>query len=184
MIILLEIAISLFVLILSYIFWELVGAKRQIVAALRDQRTLNDLVGRLYRSKFFELKAEEANESGKAWVSALPKLGYEKMLAIEAESSMAGFNRVRNVVGLFLLSALVLIFLYSTTILLVINLGIFFLGYIAPQSGAASKRVEKELAALSWLIYHFDRQNPEACSKMVGQTRSLTKIYAAIMTLR
>ena len=179
MIIFIEIVSSIVIFILSFLFWQVVKAKKLIITILKKPELLNRFIDKLNKVHFFNKKPEEINETGKLWTESLPQLGYEQTLGIESQSSIHSFNKTRNMFFLLLLIIFLLISFYSTISYLIINLIIFFLSYLIPESTAANNRVFNEISALSWLIFHFHKDKPEDCKKFIDQAWVFKNLYNA-----
>jgi hypothetical protein len=182
--IILGVLLIILVLFLGNLFWQLIKAKGLMKKMLNTPTSLSMFISNLYKAGYFSKKAEEVSETGGMWSTLLSKgAGYQVVIRFEAKSSMSSFNRPRNIISILILSLLVLGFFYLPFTYGLIALLIFILSYCIPLSESGITRVNKELSAMSWLLYQFNKTNPMECSRFFEQEKHLKGFHIAIAQL-
>jgi hypothetical protein len=170
--------------ILGTWFWAVTKAKGYVTGMLKTSNQLDDLVSHLFAAGFFDKKAEDVSETGGMWNVILSRgWGYDVAINMEIKGSMTSFTRPRNIFFVLILLVGVLEYLYLPLPFLAISVVLFVLLYLAPLPQSGTRRALKELSALSWLMFQFNKGNPEACKKFGETTSAVANLYAAIIQL-
>jgi hypothetical protein len=179
-------------LIFGVLLWSVIKAKARIDGTLKDSIASDDLISGLVEAGFFDKGAVEASDStgkanystGKTWENLLAAgAGYQTVIDMEAESSSRSFKIPRNA---FLTLSIIVFgveYLFLPTIYLAISGALFFLMSFVPQTESGVRRALSELSALSWLVFHFYKFNPEECTKCLATSSRLKHLFEAIARL-
>lgn len=166
-------------------FWGLIKARGFVTNMLKTPNQLSAIVLHLFHDGFFDKRAEDVSETGGIWNAGLSRgLGYDVVIDLEIKSSKTSFDKPRNIIFLIILAVAACEYFYLPFVYLAISFVLFFLLYLAPLTDSGRRRAIKELSALSWLMFQFNKDNPVACKKFLEKTDAVANLYGVIVRLR
>ncbi len=172
------------IFILGGLFWQVFKAKNLVRTMLKEPKALTNFISQLYKAGFFEKKAEEISETGKLWSEALSKkMGFPVVIGMEAKSSMRSFNTPRNIFSVLVLIIFIFGYLYLPFVYIVIAIAIFLLTSLISLSDSGFTRVFKEVSAMAWLVFQFNKSDPIGCRRFVEQAQTLKNLHNVIIQL-
>ena len=162
----------------------MIKAKGFITRMLKTPNQFNDFVSHLFPDGLFDKKAEDISETSSMWNVILSRGdGYDVLINVEIKSSVTSLNTPRNISAVLFLIVIALEYLYLPLAYLMISTILFFLLYLAPLPESGTRTAIKELCIISWLMFQFNKGNPEACKKFLEKTNAVTNLYGAIVHL-
>ena len=171
-------------LILGILFWAVVKAKGMVTGTLKNPQTLNGFVSTLFEERFFDKQAEEVSETSQMWNAVLSRSGgYAVVINMEFNSSIISFNKPRNIFLILLLLIVIIQYFYLPITYLFISVIAFFILYIVPLSESGARRAIHEVAAISWLMFQWNKHNHEEAKAFSENNDTFKNIHSVIVQL-
>jgi hypothetical protein len=171
-------------LILAILFWAVVKAKGMVTGTLKNPQTLNGFISTLFEDRFFDKQAEEVSETSQMWNAVLSRNGgYAVVIKMEFNSSMISFKKPRNILLIIMVIIGLIEYFYLPIIYLFISVITFFILYLVPLSESGERRAIHEVAALSWLMFQWNKHDHEEAKDFAENNDTFKNLHSVIVQL-